>query len=90
MLKQKEWPCIIVFPQKPGSESEWEDHEALVLGTLDAARKEWNIEPARIALTGLSQGGHGTWVIGSRITTTAVSVGSLTSEPTSGTSVGTR
>ncbi len=60
------WPCVVVMPQKPSSDAEWEQHEDLVLAAIADARAQWNIDPARIALTGLSQGGHGTWVIGSR------------------------
>jgi predicted peptidase len=37
-----------------------------VLACLAQARRELNIDPKRITLTGLSQGGHGTWVIGAR------------------------
>jgi predicted peptidase len=66
MLDATSWPCIMLFPQKPDPATQWEDHESLVLGVLDRAREEFTIDPARIALTGLSQGGHGTWVIGSR------------------------
>ncbi|MFN9992235.1 MAG: dienelactone hydrolase family protein [Phycisphaerales bacterium] len=66
MLDAASWPCILLFPQKPDPRTQWEDHEPLVLGVLDRARKEFMIDPARIALTGLSQGGHGTWVIGGR------------------------
>jgi predicted peptidase len=66
MLDEAGWPCIVVFPQKPESETAWEDHEAVVLGALEATRREFTVDPSRIALTGLSQGGHGTWVIGSR------------------------
>jgi predicted peptidase len=61
-----QWPCIIVMPQKPVQDAEWEDYEPLVLACLDAAEKELNIDKRRTSLTGLSQGGHGTWVIGAR------------------------
>jgi len=61
-----QWACIIVMPQKPRQAMEWEEFEAGVLSALEAARREFNIDPARIALTGLSQGGHGAWVLGAR------------------------
>jgi predicted peptidase len=60
------WPCVVLMPQKPSSDEEWEEHEDLVLAAIADVRAQWNIDPARIALTGLSQGGHGTWLIGSR------------------------
>ncbi len=63
LLNADRWPCIVIFPQKPTMESSWLDHESLVLATLDAAMRERSIDPDRIALTGLSQGGCGTWEI---------------------------
>lgn len=61
-----DWPFIIIFPQKPEQQFEWECYPGLAVGTLDAARAEFNIDPARIYLSGLSQGGHGTWVLASQ------------------------
>ncbi len=60
------WPCVVVFPQKPREDDEWEKHENLVLAVLEAARAEFHIDPERVALTGISQGGHGTWMLGAR------------------------
>ena len=60
------WPFVCVFPQKPDFDSTWLDHEALVLGVIQQTRGEQNIDPARIYLTGLSQGGRGTWAIGTQ------------------------
>ncbi len=57
------WPAIVIFPQKPTQESSWLDHERLVLATLDATMSKLNIDPDRVTLTGLSQGGCGTWEI---------------------------
>lgn len=60
------WPCVVVMPQKPTEDSEWEEHEELVLACLRAVRKRYRIDPERIALSGMSQGGHGTWVLATR------------------------
>jgi predicted peptidase len=60
------WPCLVLMPQKPSSAQQWEEHEDLVLAAIADVRATWHIDPDRIALTGLSQGGHGTWVIGTR------------------------
>lgn len=60
------WPCLVLMPQKPSRDHQWEEYEDQVLAAIAAARAKWNIDGDRIALTGLSQGGHGTWVIGSR------------------------
>lgn len=62
----EQWPCLVLMPQKPSADEEWEEHEELVLAAIADVRAQWNIDPARIALTGLSQGGHGTWLIGAR------------------------
>lgn len=60
------WPFVVVFPQKPREEEEWEEREDLVLAVVrDALRRE-RIDPARVALTGMSQGGHGAWMIAAR------------------------
>lgn len=60
------WPFVVVFPQKPDKESQWLAHEALVMGTLAATEKEYRIDARRRLLTGLSQGGAGTWALGSK------------------------
>jgi predicted peptidase len=62
------WPFVVVFPQKPREDEEWEEREDLVLAALDSVRREFRVDDARIALTGMSQGGHGTWLIGARRT----------------------
>jgi predicted peptidase len=58
------WPFVVVFPQKPVEEQEWEERDSLVLAELDAASREFAIDPRRVALGGMSQGGHGAWVLG--------------------------
>jgi predicted peptidase len=60
------WPCIVLFPQKPTEDEEWEEREAFVLRLLRAAQGTWRIDPDRVALAGISQGGHGAWVFGAR------------------------
>lgn len=60
------WPCVVVFPQKPLEDEEWEEREALALAALDAATREFRIDPERVSLTGMSQGGHGVWYLGAR------------------------
>ncbi len=60
------WPFVVVMPQKPVEEQEWEEREDLVHATLAASIKEFGIDPTRVALTGMSQGGHGAWYLGAR------------------------
>jgi predicted peptidase len=60
------WPFVVVLPQKPRENEEWEEYEDLVFGALEAVQKECRLDPDRVALTGISQGGHGAWMIGAR------------------------
>jgi predicted peptidase len=61
-----DWPVIALFPQKAAAEREWEQSEPALMALVDSARARWAIDPDRIYLTGLSQGGHGAWVLASR------------------------
>jgi len=60
------WPFVVVFPQKPTMDSEWAAHDAMVMGMLAKTEADYAIDPARRFLTGLSQGGAGTWALGSK------------------------
>jgi predicted peptidase len=60
------WPFVVVFPQKPAEQEEWEEREGLVLAVLNRVARDFTIDPSRVALAGLSQGGHGVWAIGAR------------------------
>jgi predicted peptidase len=60
------WPFIVLIPQKPSQDSEWEQYELEIMTMLAATRREVNVDPTRFVLTGLSQGGHGAWVLGAR------------------------
>jgi predicted peptidase len=62
----QDWPMIAIFPQKPDRASTWLDHDELVLATLRKTSEELRIDPKRVYLTGLSQGGAGAWAIGAR------------------------
>jgi len=57
------FPAIVVLPQVPENQ-EWAGHNNRVaLAALDAAMKEFNGDPARQYLTGMSMGGYGSWNI---------------------------
>ena len=58
------WPAVVLFPQKPDAQKQWADYEAMVLAIVAATEKELPIDANRRTLTGLSQGGAGTWAIG--------------------------
>lgn len=58
------WPAIVLLPQKPDFEKQWEEFDPMVTAQIEALRAEFHIDPARTVITGLSQGGHGTWTLG--------------------------
>lgn len=59
-----EWPFVVVMPQKPDAKKQWEEYDGPVIAMLDATEKDFRIDKRRVYITGLSQGGHGTWTIG--------------------------
>lgn len=61
-----QWPFVVVMPQKSSDMEEWEENEDLVFAALASATGAFGIDSSRVALVGLSQGGHGTWLIGAR------------------------
>jgi predicted peptidase len=60
------WPFVVLIPQKPTQDAEWERYDLAIMTMLAETRRELNVDPDRIILTGLSQGGHGAWVLGAR------------------------
>ncbi len=60
------WPFVVAFPQKPDKGSQWSEHGALVLGVIRDVEATWYVDDKRRFLTGISQGGAGTWALGSR------------------------
>lgn len=63
-LKPEEWPFIVIFPQKPEQKKQWEEYDGVVMAMLEETLRDYKIDRSRVYLTGLSQGGHGTWVLG--------------------------
>lgn len=63
--RPKGFPFITVFPQSRGK---WKtDAEIrLAIACLDQIQREYATDPDRVILTGLSDGGLGTWLIGAR------------------------
>ncbi|GJM18515.1 MAG: phospholipase [Phycisphaeraceae bacterium] len=59
------WPFVVVIPQKPEFNADWDDYEDAVLAMLDLAIADYGVDADRVALTGLSQGGHGTIALAS-------------------------
>lgn len=58
------YPAIVVFPQCP-RESHWSAGEAraIAMAALDEAAGELGFDPARVALTGISMGAAGAWLL---------------------------
>jgi predicted peptidase len=60
------YPAIVIFPQVP-TDSQWVGAPAdAAFAALAQTQKEFRTDPARVYLTGLSMGGHGTWYIAYR------------------------
>lgn len=56
-----DFPAIVVFPQVP-EDGEWMGGNVdMALAALEMASTEFNGDPQRTYLTGLSMGGYGTW-----------------------------
>jgi predicted peptidase len=60
------WPCVILAPQKPDFNPLWPGEESVVMAELDIVKKMLPIDENKIALTGLSQGGNGTWMFAAK------------------------
>ncbi|UNK43278.1 prolyl oligopeptidase family serine peptidase [Luteimonas sp. S4-F44] len=61
-----DFPALVVFPQSPEGTS-WEgDVASMALAALDAATTEFDGDPRRTSLTGMSRGGYGTWSLALR------------------------
>ena len=54
------WPVAVVIPQKPEKDQPWGAYEGQVLRHLDSFIDDARLDRRRVAVTGLSQGGHGT------------------------------
>lgn len=59
------WPFVVVMPQDPYYHHYWTDPDimGMAVSAFDAEVKEFNGDPQREYLTGLSLGGYGTWEI---------------------------
>jgi predicted peptidase len=63
---RERFPFIVVFPQARRDHL-WADETAtLALKTLDQTVKEFNGDPQRLYLTGISMGGFGTWYVAAK------------------------
>lgn len=57
------YPAIVIFPQVP-QDSTWQGVPGRVaMSALDRTLEEFNTDPTRVYLTGMSMGGNGTWYL---------------------------
>ena len=56
-------PAIVVFPQCPEGAHWAGAARRIAIAALDAAQREFAIDPQRVSITGMSMGGAGTWVL---------------------------
>lgn len=56
-----EFPALVVFPQAPKNQEWMGANLDMAMVALEAASDEFNGDPQRTYLTGLSMGGYGTW-----------------------------
>ncbi|HEV8481003.1 MAG TPA: alpha/beta hydrolase-fold protein [Candidatus Eisenbacteria bacterium] len=61
-----EWPFVVIVPQKPSDHEEWWEEEDLTLDVVRRAVHEFHLDARKLALVGVSQGGHGAWMLGAR------------------------
>lgn len=60
------YPAIAVFPQVP-RDSQWVGAPGdMAVAALQQTMREFHVDPARVYITGLSMGGHGTWYVAYR------------------------
>lgn len=59
------WPFVVVMPQVPFNHHHWTDPDMMqtAMAALNAESREFNGDPDRTYLTGLSLGGYGVWEI---------------------------
>jgi len=62
--KHADWfPCLVFMPQCP-ERVWWDSAQKHVEQALEKTLREYNIDPDRIYLTGLSMGGYAAWIYG--------------------------
>ncbi len=64
-LHPERWPFVVVMPQVPFGHRHWTDPEmmGMAMAALKAEVKEFQGDPDRVILTGISLGGYGVWEI---------------------------
>jgi predicted peptidase len=63
---RERFPFIVVFPQARRDQLWTGEMATLAIKTLDQAVKEFNGDPQRLYVTGISMGGFGTWYVAAK------------------------
>lgn len=61
------WPFLVVMPQKPDVRGFWADHRLMVNQILTQVERNFPHDPHRRYITGLSQGGRGTYDLAGKL-----------------------
>ena len=59
------FPFVVISPQCPAG-AWWTEYAETLKALIDHIKAEYNIDPSRVYLTGLSMGGFGTWHLAAR------------------------
>ncbi len=62
--KRKDFPFIVVSPQCP-KDDWWTKKTEVLINLLDDIVAQYDVDPERVYLTGLSMGGYGSWALAS-------------------------
>lgn len=60
------WPFLVIIPQKPQVSDTWAQYNDLLMAMLKQTEREYRVDTSRLYLTGLSQGGFGTWALAAK------------------------
>ena len=64
LLKGKQKPsAFIAMPQAPEEIRSWDELGEEIIGLVETLTDQYNVDPEKVALTGHSMGGIGTWMI---------------------------
>ncbi len=66
MLKSDEWRTLILIPQKPETSQRWADLDKVIMAMTEETEKRFKVDKERLYLTGLSQGGYGSWALAAK------------------------
>lgn len=63
LLKEKDFPCIVIMPQCPKGEI-WLIQVKLIKKFIEQVQEEYKVDKAKTTVAGLSMGGYATWYLG--------------------------